>query len=125
MTALLESVLVDELWIRRLAPSPRSWIQLVRKDTHGNGDGDAFDAEEGKLVLSAEARTGNCGIRQPRERRVVQDIVSCEARLPVKSTRDHGVVAQYPDGTSAYAMPVRFPSATSNVLRFDPSRLAL
>ncbi len=35
------------------------------------------------------------------------------------------LIAQYPDGTSAYAMPVRFPSATSNVLRFDPSRLAL
>src|ERR1700722_7457205 len=29
------------------------------------------------------------------------------------------------DGTSAYAMPVRFPSANSNVRRFDPSRLAL
>jgi hypothetical protein len=29
------------------------------------------------------------------------------------------------DGTSASAMPVRFPSAKSNVLRFDPSRLAL
>jgi transposase len=29
------------------------------------------------------------------------------------------------DGTSAYAMPVRFPSAINNVLRFDPSRLAL
>ena len=33
--------------------------------------------------------------------------------------------ARSPDGTSAYAMPVRFPSANSNVLRFDPSRLAL
>jgi hypothetical protein len=36
-----------------------------------------------------------------------------------------GVVAQYPDGTSAYAMPVRFPSAISSVFRLDPSRLAL
>jgi hypothetical protein len=49
--------------ISTLAPTPRRWIQLVRKDTHGNGDGDAFDAEEGKLVLPVEARTGNCGIR--------------------------------------------------------------
>src|SRR5581483_11750584 len=29
------------------------------------------------------------------------------------------------DGTSANAMPVRFPSANSNVFQFDPSRLAL
>ena len=124
--AFVVLVVVDKLGIRSLCPGPRRWIEFVREDADGNRDRDAFDAEERKLVLPLEGRTGNCGIRQPRERRVVQDIVSCEAlRLLVKSTRDHGVVAQYPDGTSAYAMPVRFPSATSNVLRFDPSRLAL
>jgi hypothetical protein len=62
----------------------------------------------------------------PSKARVVADLVACEVLLlSVKSTRDHSVVAQFIDGTSAYAMPVRFPSVNSNVLRFDPSRLAL
>jgi hypothetical protein len=45
--ALVESVVVDELRIRTLCPTPWSGIDLVWKDAHGNRDGDVFDVEKG------------------------------------------------------------------------------
>src|SRR5580704_6516111 len=45
MPASLEFVVIDEFRIRPFRPTPRGWIQLVRKHAHGNGDGDAFGIE--------------------------------------------------------------------------------
>src|SRR5262249_19594211 len=87
-------VVVNELRIGLLGPAPRSWIQLVRKRAHGNGDGHAFDSEEAELVLPVETARGNRRVRQPGKRDVVEDVVSREAPgLPGKGARDQFVAA--------------------------------
>ena len=45
MSALLDLVVMDEFGKSALCPTPRGWIELVRKDAHGNRDGDAFGIE--------------------------------------------------------------------------------
>ena len=92
MPAFGELVVMNEFRIRLLCPTPRSLIQLVGKDAHGNRDGDALDTEERNLPesLPIETRPGNRRVRQPGKRDVVQDIIPSEAfGLPIKSTRDH------------------------------------
>src|SRR2546423_6659531 len=49
--ALVEPVVVDELGIRPFCPAPRSWIELVGKDAHGNRNGHALDTEIAERVL--------------------------------------------------------------------------
>ena len=79
---------MDEFRICPLRPTPRSWIQLIRKHTHGNRDGNAFDTEIAELVLPVQTGRRNCRVRQPGKRDVVEDIVSCKACwLPVKGAR--------------------------------------
>ena len=36
MAALFHPVVVDEIGIGPLCPTPRGWIELVREDAHGN-----------------------------------------------------------------------------------------
>src|SRR5439155_22406388 len=69
---------MDEFGICPLRPTPRGWIELVRKDTHGNRDGDdAFDSEKRRqLVLPVETGPGNRPVRQPGDRVVVEDVLS-------------------------------------------------
>src|SRR5262245_37577425 len=78
VAALVQLVVVDEVGIRALGPTPRSLILLARKDADGHRDLDAFDVEESALVLPVEARRRDTGIRQPVERYVVEDLVSRE-----------------------------------------------
>ena len=78
---------MDELGIRPLCPTPRGLIELVRKDAHGNRDGDVLDVEEGELVFPIETRRRNRRVRQPVERDVVEDVVSCKARRAVRQRR--------------------------------------
>src|SRR4051812_4552547 len=46
-----ELVVVNELGIRALCPAPRDWTDLVGKDAHGDGDGDAFHTQVRELVF--------------------------------------------------------------------------
>src|SRR5450631_1498024 len=81
MTALFNLVVVDEIGIGPLCPTPRSWIQLVRKYADGNRDGDAFGIEipEFAPILPIETGTGKRRIRQPGDGDVVEDVVAREA----------------------------------------------
>src|SRR5438045_6344396 len=83
---------MDEFGIRPLCPAPRGWIELVRKDAHGNRDGgaDALDSDERRpFVLPVETGAGKRRVRQPGGRDVVEDVVAREAlRLSVKDARD-------------------------------------
>src|SRR5438874_8039873 len=89
---------MDQFGIRPLCPAPRSWIELVRKDAHGNrdGDADAFDVEERRpLVFPVETGARKRRVRQPGERDVVEDVVAREAlRLSVKDARDELIAAR-------------------------------
>src|SRR5215472_17662281 len=88
---------VYQFRIGALRPALRSGIQFVRKDAHGNWDGDAFGAEIGPLspILPIESSAREGGVRQPRDRDVVQDVIACEALgLSLKDARDQLVAAR-------------------------------
>src|SRR5215475_14440578 len=74
--ALVELVVVDEVGIGLLSPTPRGFVELVGEDAYGSWDGYALDGEEGELVLLVDASRGHPGVRQPEKRDVVEDVVS-------------------------------------------------
>src|SRR5438445_3934318 len=88
--ALVELVVMDEPGIRPLRPAPRCRDDLVRKEAHGNRDGDVLGTKVGlRESLPIKTSRRDCRVRQPEERGVVEHVVSREACwLPVKSTRD-------------------------------------
>ncbi len=70
-------------------------IDLVRKDAHGNRDGDAFRGEKGELVFPIETSRRDRRVRQPVERDVVEDVVSRQALgLTVEDACDERVTAR-------------------------------
>src|ERR1700719_2649089 len=87
---------MDQFGIRPLRPAARGGIEFVWKDAHGGRDNDASDAEERiTLVFPIETSPRERRIRQPGERDVVEDVVSCEAFVfSGKDTRDHLVAAR-------------------------------
>src|SRR6476646_1478003 len=88
---------MDEFGICPLCPTPRGGIEFVRKDAHGNGDGNAFDIEKTDFAkpLPIETAAGNRRVRQPCDRDVVEDVVARESlRLPVKDTRNELIAAR-------------------------------
>src|SRR5262245_31123980 len=99
MRAPGDAVVVDELGIRLLSPTPRRLVDLFGESAHGHRDCDAPYIEETagrKLVprVPVEACRGDRGVRQPVERDVVEDIVPRQPfRLAVESARDHLVAA--------------------------------
>ena len=79
MAASVELVEVDEVvGIGALGPAPRGLVELVGEDAYRIGDGDGLGVEEVSLVLPVETSRGNPAVRQPVERDVVEDVVSCE-----------------------------------------------
>ena len=72
---------MDQFGIRLLCPAPRSWIEFVREDAHGNRDGDAFGIEKAEFapILPIETGAGKRRVRQPGDRDVVEDVVAREA----------------------------------------------
>jgi hypothetical protein len=77
VSTLLNLVVVDKFGIRLLSLTPRSWIEFVREDAHGNRDGDAFGIEipEFAPILPIETGARKRRARQPGDRDVVEDIV--------------------------------------------------
>src|SRR4051812_6600956 len=102
--ALVELVVMDQVGIRLLCPTPRHLIELVREDAHGYRDRYALRVEEAELVFPIETSRRDPGVRQPVVRDVVEDVVSGEAFLgPVdKDARDQRqtsrVVVELPGG---------------------------
>ena len=95
MSALWQAVVMDQFGIRLLCPTPRGWIEFVRKDAHGNRDGDAFGIEiPFPKILPIETGAGNRRVRQPGDRDVVEDVVAGEALgLSVEDAGDQLVAA--------------------------------
>ncbi len=60
---------MNELGIGFFYPTPRSRIDLIRKDAHGHGDGDMFRGEKGELVFPVETGRRNPGVRKSGARR--------------------------------------------------------
>src|SRR5271169_1412948 len=55
VTALCDSIVIDQLGIRPLRPVPWGLIELVREDAYANRNGDALGTEKGELILPIEA----------------------------------------------------------------------
>src|SRR5262249_51175506 len=105
VSTLVELVVIDELGIRPLCPTPRGLVDFVWKRAHSHRDGDVFDVEKaylrGQSVFPIETSRRYRRVRQPVERDVVEDIISRQAfGLSVKHARDKrktgGVVVEYP-----------------------------
>src|SRR5215216_654802 len=88
--ALVELVVMDELGIRPLRPTPRRMVDLVRKNAYRNRDGDVLGAKVSlREPLPIETSRRDCRVRQPEQRDVVEHIVPGKACwLPVESTCD-------------------------------------
>jgi hypothetical protein len=101
--AFVEPIVVDELGIGPLRPTPRHRIDLVWKDTHCNRDSNVLRGNKTQLVLPIQARRRDRRVGQPIVGDVVEHIVSRQALgLTVKDTRDELVAAyvmvNYPGG---------------------------
>ena len=71
---------MNEFGIRLLRPAPRSRIEFVREDAHGNRDGDTFGIEiPFAPILPIETGARKRSVRQPGDRDVVEDVVAREA----------------------------------------------
>ena len=79
VTALRESVVVDQFGIGFLCPGLRSCIDLIGKNAHGSRDRDTFRSEQAKLAFPIETSRRDRRIRQPIERDIVEDVVSRQA----------------------------------------------
>ena len=104
MIAPVDLVEVDEVGVGLLGPAPRRLVELSREDAHRCRNRDALDVEEAERVLPVEAPRGHPGVRQPRERDVVEDLVPGEVvdRVAVEAPRDvlvaEQVVVEHPGG---------------------------
>src|SRR4051812_8295936 len=78
VTALFDLVEVDELGIRPLGPAARRLVLLAGE--HGDRDRDvhALGVEEPALVFPVQTRRRDAAVRQPVQRDVVEDLVTCE-----------------------------------------------
>jgi hypothetical protein len=76
MPAFVELVVIDQLGIGTLRPTPRALNNLVREGAERDRDGDVFRCKEGELVLPVDTRRRDCRFGQPVERDVVEDVVS-------------------------------------------------
>ena len=87
---------MDQFGIRLLCPAPRSRIEFVWEDAHGNRDGDPFGIEiplAPILPIETGAREGR--VRQPGDRNVVEDVVARQAfGFSSKDTCDQLVAAR-------------------------------
>jgi hypothetical protein len=54
VTALVNLVVIDELWICLLCPTPRGLILLAGKNTHCHRNGDALGVEKATLIFPVE-----------------------------------------------------------------------
>src|SRR6202035_5115879 len=87
---------MDQFGIRPLRPASRSRKEFVGKHAHGGRYDDPSDAEERiTLVFPIETSPRERRIRQPSERDVVENVLSCKAfAASGKDPRDHLVAAR-------------------------------
>jgi hypothetical protein len=78
VSAFVGLVIIDEIGIRPLCPTPWGLNDLVGKGAHRDRDGDVLRCEEGKLVLPINTRRRDRRVGQPVERDVVEDVLSRE-----------------------------------------------
>jgi hypothetical protein len=95
VTAFVEPVVMDELGIGPLRPTPRHRIDLVWKDTHCNRDSNVLRGNETQLVLPIQARRRDCRVGQPIVGDVVEDVVTCQALGSTIEDARNELVAAY------------------------------
>src|SRR5690349_6480304 len=87
---------MNQIWICPLRPAPRGWIKFIRKNAHGNRDGDAFNIEiPFAPVFPVETGARKRRVRQPGDRDVVEDVVARETlSFSGKDARDQLIAAR-------------------------------
>src|SRR4051812_21867065 len=79
MTALVELVVVNELGIGALGPASRRLIELIGKGADGDRNRNVLGCKERKLAFPIQARRRYRRVRQPIQRRVVEDVIPRQA----------------------------------------------
>src|SRR5688572_18313391 len=83
VTTLGKPVVVDQVGICLLCPTPRRLGEFIREGADGHRNLHALRAKEAELVAEVvfpvETGRGNPGVRQPEQRDVVEDVVAREA----------------------------------------------
>src|SRR4026207_1452000 len=69
--ALVVLVVEQQVVVGALGPTPRSLVDLLRKDADGGRHGDVVVVEEGALVFHVETSAGHARVRPPGESAVV------------------------------------------------------
>ena len=80
-------VVIDELVIGPLRPTPRGFIVFAWKDTHGGRDGEVGGVVKVDVTFPIEASRRNGRVRQPVEREVVEDVVAGKVACRVSIDR--------------------------------------
>ena len=78
MAAFVGPVVIHEVVVSPLGPAPRGLVALAGKGTHGSRDRDVGVVVKAQLIFPVQASRRDRRIRQPLERDVVEDVVSCE-----------------------------------------------
>src|SRR5262245_19055031 len=76
-----EGVEMNEIVVGSLSPTPRSLVDLFRKDAYGSRNGDVVVVEEGALVFDIEPSRRHPLVRQPGEGELVEDVFPCEVAV--------------------------------------------
>ena len=87
VAAFINLVVINQLVIRALCPTPRVFIVFARKDGHRSRDGDVDGVVKADLIFPIETSGRNRGIGQPVERDIVEDVVACEVTRGVSIDR--------------------------------------
>src|SRR4051812_13093168 len=72
---------MDEIVVSALGPTPRSLVNLFRKDAYSCRNGDAVVVEEGAPVFPVETSAGHTRVRQPGKGDVVEDVVPSQVAV--------------------------------------------
>src|SRR5579862_7473552 len=98
VSAFVGPIVVNELRIGLLGPALRRLVNLIGESADGDGDLQAPDVKEAALRnprgVPVKTRRGDCRVREPIDRDIVEHVVRGQAfLLPVEGPGDHPVAA--------------------------------
>src|SRR5215211_1298663 len=95
VSALLELVVMNELWKRPLCPRSRSRIDFVWEHAHRHWNRNILHIEKRQLVFPIKTSRRDCRVRQPVQCDVVEDVISRETfGFSVEHARDELITAR-------------------------------
>src|SRR4051812_49246384 len=76
VSAFRDFIEMNEIAVGPLRPASRTLVNFLRKDADSRRNGDAKVLKEAFLELGIQTGRGHPGVRQPRQRNVIEDVVA-------------------------------------------------